>query len=70
MRWLDGFTDSTDMSLRNSGRQGRTGKPGVLQSMGLQRAGHDRATEQQQWTSVNNNVSNVTINLNRHATIM
>ena len=25
----------------NSGRQGRTGKPGVLQSMGLQRAGYD-----------------------------
>ena len=26
---------------------GRTGKPGVLQSMGLQRVGHDLATEQQ-----------------------
>ena len=26
----------------------RTGKPGVLQSMGLQRVGHDLATEQQQ----------------------
>ena len=25
----------------------RTGKPGVLQSMGLQRAGHSLATEQQ-----------------------
>ena len=30
-----------------SGRWWRTGKPGVLQSMGLQRVGHDWATEQQ-----------------------
>ena len=33
-RWLDGITDSMDMSLRS-------GKPGMLQSMGLQRVGHD-----------------------------
>ena len=32
----------------NSGRQWRTGKPGVLPSMGSQRVGHDWATEQQQ----------------------
>ena len=32
----------------NSGRQWRTGKPGVLQSMGLQRVRLDLATEQQQ----------------------
>ena len=31
----------------NSGRWWRTGKPGVLQSMGSQRARHDWATEQQ-----------------------
>ena len=31
-----------------SGRWWRTGKPGMLQSMGLQRAGHDWMTEQQQ----------------------
>ena len=31
----------------NSGRLWRTGKPGMLQSMGSQRAGHDWATEQQ-----------------------
>ena len=31
----------------NSRRQWRTGKPGVLQSMGSQRAGHDWMTEQQ-----------------------
>ena len=47
MRWLDGIIDSMDMSLSNSGRQWRTGKPGVLQSMGLQRVGCDWATEWQ-----------------------
>ena len=31
----------------NSGRWRRTGKPGVLQSMGLQRVRHDCVTEQQ-----------------------
>ena len=31
----------------NSGRWWRTGKPGLLQSMGSQRAGHDWMTEQQ-----------------------
>jgi len=32
----------------NHGRWWRTGRPGVLQSMGLQRVGHDLVTEQQQ----------------------
>ena len=47
MRWLDGITDSMDMILSNSGRWRWTGKPGVLQSIGLQRARHDSATKQQ-----------------------
>ena len=47
-RWLDGITDSMDMSLTTSGRWWRTGKPGVLQSMRLQRARHNLVTRQQQ----------------------
>ena len=46
MRWLDGVTNSTDMSLSNPGRQWRARKPGELQSMGLQRVRHDVVTEQ------------------------
>ena len=47
MRWLDGITDSMDMGLSKLWRWWRTGKPGVLQSVGLQRVGHDWVTEQQ-----------------------
>ena len=45
MRWLDGITDSMDMSLHISGSWWWTGKPGVLQSMGSQRVGHQWVTE-------------------------
>ena len=48
MKWLDGITYSMDISLSKFGSWWWTGKPGVLQSMGLQRVGHDWATEQQQ----------------------
>ena len=44
-RLLDGITDSMDMNLSKLQSWWWTGKPGVLQSMGLQRVGHYWATE-------------------------
>ena len=47
MRWLDGQTRWTWL-WANSGSWWWTGRPGVLQSMGSQRVGHDWATERRQ----------------------
>ena len=47
MKQLDGITSSRDMSLSKLERQSRTGKPGVLQSMGSQ-----SQTQLSNWTEL------------------
>ena len=51
MRWLDGITDSMDMSLSKLQELVWTRKPGVLQSMGSQRVRHNWVPELN-WTSI------------------
>ena len=47
MRRLDDITNSMDMSLSKLREMVKDNKPGVLQSMGVQRVKHDLETEQQ-----------------------
>ena len=51
LRCLDGITDWMHVSLSKVQELVWTGKPGMLQSMGLQRAGHDWATKMN-WTEL------------------
>ena len=51
MRWLDGITDSEGWVWVNSGSGWWTGRPGMLQSRGLQRVGYDWVTELN-WTDI------------------
>ena len=45
IRYLDGITNSMEMSLSKLWELWWTGRPGMLKSMELQRVGHDWATE-------------------------
>ena len=48
MRWLDSITDSTDMNLSKLQEIVKDREALLLQSMGLQRVGHNLASERQQ----------------------
>ena len=45
MRWFDGITDSVDIGLGGLWSWSWTRRPSTLQFIGLQRVGHDWATE-------------------------
>ena len=48
MRWLDGIIALMDMSLSKLQEIRRKEEPGLLQSLGSQRVGHDLVSKQQQ----------------------
>ena len=48
MRWLEGITSSNGHELGQTLEDGERQRPGMLQSTGSQRVGHDSVAEQQQ----------------------
>ena len=52
MRWLDGVTDSMNVSLRKLQEMAMESKACVLQSMGSQRVAHGWMTEQHNWQTI------------------
>ena len=48
MRYLHGLTNSVDMNLSKLRETEEEEEPGVLQSMGSQRVGHDVVTEEEE----------------------
>jgi len=62
MRWLDGIKPQCTRVWASSRSWWRTGKPGELQSMGLQRVRHDWAIELN-WTDKHQRLKRVTFTL-------
>ena len=65
MRWLDGITDSMDMSLSKLRELVMDRKAGVLQSMGSQRVRHDWATELNYYFLLSDQVKNLVSSLKK-----
>ena len=61
MRWLDGIINLMDWVWVNSGSWWRTGKPGLLQSMGSQRVGHNWVAELSGWNVICHRINLVSV---------